>query len=129
MNSIISPTTTFHWTYLCTGCTTTPVTISGSAPSATTTPQGTRSNLIQPLPAGTYSVTASSPGCLNPLPATTVISPSILPNINPPLPLFVCPGATFNLTSNTTVVIAGLTGSFAVKYHHTQQQHHHRIFQ
>ena len=124
LNSVINPTgptTTFSWTYLCTGCTTPPVPVTGSAPIITTTPRGTKSILSQPLPAGTYSVTATSPGCLNPLPATTVISPPIIP-INQPINLFACTGTTFDLTSNTAVVIAGLSGSFAVKYHQSLQE-------
>ncbi|MES2543568.1 MAG: T9SS type B sorting domain-containing protein [Bacteroidota bacterium] len=74
-----------------------------------------------PTQSGTYSVIANSIGCLPNQTASTVVPNSTPVSINPPTnPLTACSGATFNLTTNTAVILSGLNAAdYDVNYHLT----------
>ena len=107
-NYLNSSTTlsTFQWTF--NG-------VNIPAPAGTTNPLHTLA-----YGAGTYGVTARSPGCSSTQSAVfTTITHGVPVPFHAPNDLTVCNNSTFNLTQNTNVLLQGLPGSasnYRVKY-------------
>ncbi|MSP84316.1 MAG: hypothetical protein EXR18_00605, partial [Flavobacteriaceae bacterium] len=114
-NYLNSSTTlsTFQWTF--NG-------VNIPAPAGTSNPLGplgTNVSTTQTFAAGSYCVTARSPGCSTSQTAVcALINLGVPVPVLPPNDLLACNGSTFNLTQNTSVLLQGLPNqsNYVVKY-------------